>query len=342
MKEQDYINTFISGVIILKIGSQYVFVKNPSAEDKTFADFLSYEFYQDCLIEGVMTQEDANEFLIQKKLWHPDKDDQLKNLQENVENMQVDYFNSFYNSTAKKYIKSNIENVNKKIEQLYEQKFLLHDKTCEYLQDYFSTCYLLENYCFLRNGALAIQEITLRKLVDKYRTAHNNIYKSIRSTAKSSEWRNRWISTKADIFTCNPSDLNDCQCVIINWSHYYDGVYESYERPSPEVIMDDIALDGWSVLQKRKREQEERQNKVDNAISDNQKNAGEIFIPAKTQEEVKEILDLNTAEGKAKLKSLSSDLKKKGTVSASELTSTRREIQMQSNRQASERRKNRG
>lgn len=60
----DYINTFVSGIVVLKIGRQYVYVKPSSAKDKTFADFFAQEQYDDALMDGIWTQKDVDDFLI--------------------------------------------------------------------------------------------------------------------------------------------------------------------------------------------------------------------------------------------------------------------------------------
>jgi hypothetical protein len=335
MKEQDYINTLLCGVIIFRLGKEYIFAKPASAEDKTFADFLSYEFYQDCILEGLPTEEEVKE-------WHSVDEDFIKTISDNLENMKVDYFNNFFNSSIKEYISKNIENQNKRIEEHLEQNNIFYDKTCEYLQSYCKYVHLLEKTLFLQDGTSASKKYSLTLLAGKYNLAVNDIQKRIRDTAKSYQWRNMWFGQKEQIFLNHPSTFTDIQNSLISWSHYYDSINESLERPSENIIQDNIALDGWAIVQQRKRASEEKERQVDSMLSDKTKSAGELFLPARNKEEVKEILDLNNQQGKAKLKSLSNDLKTKGSVSASQLTSTRQEIQMQANKQSSERRRNRG
>jgi len=60
----DYINSIISGIVVFKIGKEYVYVKPPSAQDKAFADFFSQEHYDEALMDGIWTQEDAEKHLI--------------------------------------------------------------------------------------------------------------------------------------------------------------------------------------------------------------------------------------------------------------------------------------
>jgi len=40
MEKLDLVNAVISGIVILRIGKEYIYCKPPSAEDKTFADFF--------------------------------------------------------------------------------------------------------------------------------------------------------------------------------------------------------------------------------------------------------------------------------------------------------------
>lgn len=67
-------------------------------------------------------------------------------------------------------------------------------------------------------------------------------------------------------------------------------------------------------------------------LPENMKNAGEIFIPTRNQKEAEDVMSLNSYAAKAKIKSLRTDLSQSGSVDASNLTSTRREIQMQANK----------
>lgn len=336
MKEQDYINTLLSGVVLFKIGREYITVKPPSAEDKTCADFFAYEFYEDCILEGLPQEEEI------KELTNIDLE-KVNTIKDNIENMKVDYFNSFYNTKVKEYISSNIDKQNKNLEKYFEEQQSFFDKTCEYLRHYYRYLFLLERTSFLlTTGEPAINKYNLVYFSTKYNSQIHNIQKNIRDIAKSHQWRNIWFGQKENVFINHPSTFIDVQHSLISWSHYYDSINESLERPSENIIQDNIALDGWAIVQQRKRASEEKERQVDSMLSDKTKSAGELFLPARNKEEVKEILDLNNQQGKAKLKSLSNDLKTKGSVSASQLTSTRQEIQMQANKQASERRRNRG
>ena len=111
----------------------------------------------------------------------------------------------------------------------------------------------------------------------------------------------------------------------------YDSVYQSIDCPSEEVIKDDIAIDGWFIDQDRKRKEEDKKTKASSVLSKTKTN-GDLFLPAKTQEDVDRIIGMNGPQGKNVIKSLASDLRNKGSLKESELTHVKNDIQMAINR----------
>lgn len=325
----EYLNSIISGIVIVKIGRQYIYVKPASAEDKTFADFFSQEQHDDALIDGIWTQQDAEEHLILIGHWKEENDKRIEEIEKNIENMKVDYFNHFYDSTTKNYIKKNIEKQNENYNDLYNAKYAFYDKTCEYLKRYSFISYLLQKNTYFSNGELASNTLSMQIVYNKYNTAIAEIGANIRKTAKDDNWRSRWFALKHEAFANDPSSLTDFQMSLISWSSYYDGIYQSMDKPSDEIIEDDIALDGWSITQRRKRKEEEKQKNAEKMLPEKMNNAGEIFIPARTAQQASDIMNLNNREALSKIKSLKQDLKEHGVVEESQLTSTRRELQMQ-------------
>jgi hypothetical protein len=325
----DYINSLISGIVVFKIGREYIYVKPASAEDRTFADFFSQEQYDDALIDGLWTQDDAEKYLIEMGYWSKEEEEKIEELEKNMENMKLDYFNNFYNSSTKDYIKSNLKKQTANHQELMNKKYLFYDKTCEYLKKYSHTSYLLQKTSFCKDKKLACKYFSSQTLFSKYSSVKNDISIHLREIAKSEEWRSKWISIGKRIFSNRSSSFTELQISIISWSAYYDSIYKSYDKPSDEIIEDDIALDGWSISQRRKRKEEEKKKNAEKMLPENMKNAGEIFIPARNAKEASDIMSLNNQQGLHKIKSLRRDLDREGAVEESQLTSTRRELQMQ-------------
>lgn len=336
----EHINTLISGIVVFRIGKHYVYVKPFSAKDKTFADFFSNEQYDDALIDGIWTQKDAEEHLIQMGYWSNDNEKIIQEIEANIENMKVDYFNHFYNSSTKEYVKKNLEKQKAKYNEVLNKRYAFYDKTCEYLKRYSFLSYLLQRNSFLQNNNKPARLVlSTQILYNKYNDAVSNISSEIRTIAKNDEWRGKWFALKHDMFSNKPSSFTDLQHSIISWSSYYDSIYQSMDKPTDDIIDDDIALDGWSIVQRRKRKEEEKKASAEKMLPDKLKDAGEIFLPARSKKEASDVMSLNNIEAKARINSLKRDLKENGSMDEAQLSSTRLDLQMQSLQMAKENRR---
>lgn len=279
-------------------------------------------------MDGIWTQEEAEQHLISMGYLSENHMQELEEINKNMDNMKVDYFNHFYDSSTKEYIKRNLEKQQKKHDESYAKKYIFYDKTCDYLKRYCLLSFLLQKYAFDYNDGLCSNYYSIQTIHNKYISTTNDIGSKIRDIAKSNEWKNRWYSSKLDTFHNHASSLTDLQLSIISWSTYYDGIFQSFDKPSEEIIEDDIALDGWSILEKRKRKKEEQQRNADKMLPDHMKNSGEVFIPTRNKRQAQDIMSLNAGESLSKIKSLKRDLSENSVVNESDLTSTRRELQM--------------
>lgn len=324
----NYINSLLSGLILFKAGNEYIYVRSFSAEDKSFADFFSEENYEDALLDGIWTQAEAEQYLIDLGFWSKEEEEEIQSIDKKIEIMKVDYFNHFYNSSTKQYIKTNIDKQKKRHDDLYMRKNVFYDKTCEYLRSYSFYSYLLQKNAFMYQGDLAYLKFSSQVLFTKYNAVTNKISSELRNIAKSNEWKNRWLTLKDRVFQNN--DLSDLQIGLLSWSNYYDNVYQSMDKPSDDIINDDIALDGWAIKQKKKRIEEEKKINAEKMLPKNISSAGEVFIPAKNHQEVDDIISLNDIEGIHRMKSIKKDLETHGHLKESQLSDTRRDLQMKS------------
>ena len=122
--------------------------------------------------------------------------------------------------------------------------------------------------------------------------------KAIREIAKTEPWRSLWILSESkvfELFANKGKELTPDQRNLLIWSRMYDNIHESMDCPPDEVIEDDDMLDGWLLIQKKKREQEQVQNEVANKTSNSKiSNSDEIFVMAGTQEDANKINSSNS------------------------------------------------
>jgi hypothetical protein len=91
--------------------------------------------------------------------------------------------------------------------------------------------------------------------------------------------------------------IGDEQILLMTLSRMYDNIYENPDRPDELVINDDDMLDGWLLVQKKKREQEAREATKE-IMERRHGNAGEIFIMADTEDDIKDIEKMNDARAR--------------------------------------------
>jgi hypothetical protein len=155
----------------------------------------------------------------------------------------------------------------------------------------------------------------------------------IRFLSRSLPWTNQWpcLKTNGKIFDSAFLDVN--QQRLISWSMFYDSVYESLECPTDDVIQDDDMLDGWTILQRKKRDSDRNKNRVESSISDNPKinNADDVFVVVDTYEDAKKVDSLNPSHTAIVKRNRLSQIKKEGTVPEAKLHDVRRDLIMELN-----------
>jgi hypothetical protein len=339
MDDKPLVNRLLSGIIIFRLNKDYVQIKPAKVEDKAFADFYAQEVYEDALLDGCYTQKDIENLLVKNGWWDEDQQKKMEELEKNLEQMKLDYFTNFFKEEQKKYIKRAIERQIKKLNKLHNKKYLFFDKTCEYVRDFANTSVLISRCAFLSNGDLAIDKINAHRLVN-FAIDQALPEDKIRNTSKGTAWRMIWNAKEvSNLFDQKGGDLTNEQISAIGWSRFYDSVYESMDKPSDEIIADNLALDGWSISQDRKRKEEEKKQEGEKLVNDKMQNAGELLIPVSSDKEKEQVLALNDKHGKSVIRSKKKQFSEGGTFNENELSHVKKEIQMESIRQFKENRR---
>lgn len=324
----DKIQKILSGTTLIKINGLRIYVRPFTPISKLEASDFADEVYENNLYLSL-----SNEEAEQLAGWTKDDEKKLKEIEDKIEQGKVDYFLNFAVEARRKHIKYNIGVFKEEYKSLLSKKLEFNDKTCDYLKEYARISYLIEQNAFIDNEIPVKGRVNSIKLVSKYLDSGLND-EDIRLIAKSVEWRMIWNSSKAtrSIFGIPSSELTSEQLSLLSWSSFYDNISESADPPTDEVIEDDMALDGWLVVQSRKRKEDNKRREAEKLLPKNNQNAGELFIIGKSKEELEQIMSLNDGYGKHAISSLRSDLSQKGEVKESDLTRVRQEIQMEINK----------
>ena len=346
-KREFLLNRIISQKVKIKIDGQNYYLTPPKPEDKVISIERYYETLRRSEIEGVMSLEETLDYLYEIGQWTEIEEEELENIPEKIEGLKVTYYESFSKGKYKKIIKKNIKDQKDRLEELFSQKNSLIKFTCEGSAESAKIEYLVYSSIEDDGGNKLIDQVAFEEqdggcisaCVEGYTSSMIDAA-SCRDLVRNDPWKTIWGSSKTGLplFNIPATEINDNQKILINWSRLYDNIYENMECPSDEVIADDDALDGWLIVQHKKREREKNINEVESRLSDKTKNADEIFVMADGQDDAKKIHSLNNPIGNRVRKQRMNQVSEKGAVDVQDFADVKRRLQIQAVEELSNRR----
>jgi hypothetical protein len=239
--------------------------------------------YESSLKSGLMTEDTLEMWMTDNNILPKGFFSQRKSISEQIDKLKKDLFRNRRTKSAVKSIKSDLVNTRAKLDDLVSPKRSMFHQTCEYFAQTQKIIYILQNTTF--------------KKKKKYRPSNiNNIIEiwqssiitedNIRYLARSATWKSIWTNRGFgfDLFKKRKNtDLTINQRNLVTWSRVYDNIQESIDCPNDDVIADDDMLDGWFLIQKDKREKEERERDAESLMGGGKntkaRNAGHVFLP---------------------------------------------------------------
>ena len=296
-----YASRIMAGKIGIKIDGKTHFISVPDPYDKYVAQEIFFSSKRDAGFHGIFTEEDVQDIMIQKNLWTDDEQDELEGLPKRIENLKVALYESMMKEKIFKATRKTLDKEKKRHEELSAKKTSMNNFTQTGVANTIKLQYLLYTSIVNKKGEYKYDG---DEFWDEEHKVIEDIFKTylsaqvreevIRELARTEPWRSYWgaAKTEGSVFGKSASELNAEQRSLINWSKFYDSIQEHMEAPTDEVIQDDDLLDGWLILQNRKREREKLEKEVDKKIGKN-KGAQEVYVMADSQEHADKIHSLN-------------------------------------------------
>ena len=291
------IYTIRSGTII-KNGLKII---APTIEQCLEAAAVFKESFDELKSQGVMTEREIIGWMRSEGLWHKVDDDEIKKLRDSVDQTKVDIYNNRYDKKAVRHYKHILRTTKQLLGKKHGVKSSYFTNTCEGLSGLEKTAYLISQTTYKDNALYNFEEYSISNVINFW-SEGNLPEPHVRELARTDPWHTIWDSR--DISSCplfiqdNNKELTFTQKNLVIWSKLYDNIQEHMEAPSEEVVNDDDMLDGWFIVQNRKREKEKKAKDVDSTLG---ANAGkdEVFVMANPsdKEKIKAIKDMNDGEG---------------------------------------------
>lgn len=328
------VSRICSGSVRIKLDDGRVFlVKRPSREARYVANEVFQEALEEAELGGLYSEDGLLAYLLEHDFWDEEREELFEKLPKDIEELKVGLFQATFRSNERKTIRAALDAAKQKYAELLEQRGRDTHLSCLGFATLARARYILG--ASLWDGAGPVFTSNEQfwhadcELLDEVMEGYSRLRLSepdFRDLARNEPWRSIWSCHKLEgtLFGVAPVDYTEEQLALANWSNLYDSIYQHPECPPDDVIADDDMLDGWMIVQKRKRASA-------TPFSDPHPNADEVYIVADTMEDAKKIHELNSAAGKATVKRRFDHLRKHRDREVNELDmpDTRQRLRME-------------
>jgi len=340
-KKELYISRIITGFFRCRINEKVFLLKQPDRHTRHIAQEIFIESFKEAELDGLYVQEELDFFMYSNNVWDEEREKQIVQMPKDIEELKVRLFEATFKSEERKLIRKMLGIAKEKFSELHKEKNLYNHLSCEGFASMNKMRYLVGKGLCFENGDRVWKDDDFWKQTDPLLEDATSVFienkisdYEFREIARTDPWRSTWSCRKSEnsLFGVPAVDLTEEQKSIIIWSSLYDNIYEHPESPPEDVVEDDDLLDGWLIVQRRKRKKNEIASSVDNLIkNDKIRNSKEIYLIADSKEDAKKIDSLNDMTAKMIKKERANALKKHGVLAEEHMPDSMRDIQMQMN-----------
>ena len=307
-------------------------IRSPDKEAHVIADQLFFEYYYRALENGVLDSDGVFKLLIRYGIWNEFKETNLNKLIKDVEDIKVQIFENYLDDGKRMKIKQVLKDTKNGIEVLCREKQTFDHLGAEFVANY-------AKYQFLTGKSIYRGKKPLWKSrkrwelpdemcheVNKALSRYKLDGEDYREIAVSESWRSIYNIRRGNLFGKPIVDYSDAQKYLVTWSQTYDNVYKSPDCP-PDAIIDDFdALDGWFIVQRRKRDAELNKTTIESGMNEKIRNSEHIFVLT-DENNIDKVYKMNDVGGKVALHKRLSQIKRAGVVNEANMLDTRLHLQ---------------
>lgn len=308
-------------------------LKAPSAEIRYRASILYNSVITEEKYHNWIREENIEKIMIVSEIWTANTNNLIKELYKKLDDLKVNLFKAWMMPSQQKPIRKSIDGVKKELNKILATKYNFYNHTLEGYSNSIKNEYIMCQTLY-KNDKLVFDFNNKTGL--KYYRDYDNLVQlaektsiglgEIKTLARSPIWKSYWLGNKSySIFNGAVCDWTEDQRTLFKISQMYDNIQEHPECPEDIVIQDDDMLDGWIVVQQREQSKLKKQKSLESSNS-KLKNASEVFLFPKTQEEFSDVINLNSTESKLAIKEKMGFIAKRGSAEEYELPDVKRDI----------------
>lgn len=327
---------------------------NPEAKARSA---IIYELeYANAVSNGALNSEAMIEHCIVRGLWNPETDVQIAGIKEDLRKLRKGLLDYLFQKDKLERVRSTIRSAEKALIERLMSRYELTKTSAEACAIIAQQRSIISKITYHDNGELywptdkAFDDERDTSLIDRLVLLfydHTRISASeIRLLARTSPWRTLWtsINNKDQLFGISSKEWSEPQKNLVYWSHIYDIVHESMERPIEMVIEDDDLLDSWLIRQADRLEQRCKESTIKPPTTGKhpQKPGRQEQFVMTDPEGAKMIYDLNDPITRARIKAKQQNVKKHGSIKEQDMPDSQVEIRQLAVQQARKHGKRKG
>lgn len=333
--EREYfISRIRSGIYHIRDNDLLLKIVTPTIYEEFELNEIYHQAYEQSVIDGFMNENEMLLWMRDKNIWTDEDDKKIEGLQKDIERLKVEIFNARNNEVLREKIRLYLRAGEKQLFKQLDKKNSYQANTCEGIASIEKLQAFLKKCTYHNNELFDFQNLTLEYILYLF----NQLILSesqIRDLSRNEPWRSLWILNQSDkfkLFANYDRELSNDQKHILIWSQMYDNVQESLDCPTDDVIDDDDMLDGWFIIQKRKREKERSEAEFKDGTNNSKiQNAGEVYMMANSNNDAQRINNMNDVGSKIVKQQRFSVMHQKGEASQLDFQDERLKLAQQSN-----------
>jgi len=310
----------------------------PTSQNKAMASLVYDKAYREACDDGMSPEEEAIEYHIVTGEWDIETEKEIEGIQSDIKTITRGLLDLLFNKTKLEIARKTLRNAEKALIERFIKRNNLLQNTAEQFALFKQQRYIVSKITKTVDGKLfwpsdeAFDSFTdmlfINHLCDVYFSESRLSQNIIREIARSGIWRSSWIAAKSTghLFDGNPTDWSFNQKELVGWSHTYDMVYDSYERPSSDIINDDDLLDSWLIRQSEKVDDRAKKEMGENLVKQSSKGGRQECFIVTDREGAKDVYAMNDRITRAKIKAKEKIIAEKGTVKEQHLPESQAEI----------------
>lgn len=333
--EREYhVARIVAGKTRIRWGRVVLYVVGNTREQKYRAAEIYRDARSDAEYDGALSETDLMDILQKNGIWTTDRESESKAVADDIENGKVGLFENRLRSNAKLTIRTTLKKLRERQRELEHIRHCMDHITIDGLAATARFRYLVATSLRGEDGqpyydADGVVDAVVEKLA-----AQRLAEADFRDIARNEPWKSLWGTREAmgdGLFGVASTDATDDQRNLTIWSLIYDNIKEYPDAPADDIIVDDDMLDGWMIIQRRKRENQAASQQA-NAIGNARiRDSDEIFVVADTVDDAREIEKMNDVVAQSAKRERMAHLKRQGVVSEAAMPDQARRIQMEFN-----------